>query len=275
VVLTSAKSDDQKYVTQSIRPAELEKLVKEGMLTEENVLLVRAKTSDQEYITQYVRPKELERITNEIQKIISDISLTDSQKLKIDAEIDLANEQVKKMIADTDLTVARKLDQEYITANIRPQELDKMIEEVKRMTAEVALTEAKTDDQVYVTTYVRPKELELRQAEIDLRAKEIEIKEKQSLVLDEDIKLKIAQEAYTRRQIEGFDDNVRQKMLDAQMNAWAMMFSSGLLEEKPRMICDDAVTNLYKFMSDNSGVPYNPTDCPPSTGRANENRRSR
>jgi len=160
-------------------------------------------------------------------------------------------------------------DQKYVTQNIRPLEMQEMEGKVRMTDAQANLLTAQTEDQVYVTSYLRP-------LEVTLREREIEIKEKQSLVLDEDIKLKIAQEAYTRRQIEGFDDNVRQKMLDAQMNAWAMMFSSGLLEEKPRMICDDAVTNLYKFMSDNSGVPYNPSDCPPPTeGRVNANRRSR
>lgn len=47
------------------------------------------------------------------------------------------------------------------------------------------------------------------------------------------------------RQTEGFDDNLRQKLFDSQMNSWAMMFSSGLLEDKPSIISNDEVSGLY------------------------------
>jgi len=56
------------------------------------------------------------------------------------------------------------------------------------------------------------------------------------------------QVALTTRQITGFNDNIRQKLFEAQMNAWAMMFSSGLLEEKPSIITNDSVTELYEKM---------------------------
>ena len=54
--------------------------------------------------------------------------------------------------------------------------------------------------------------------------------------------------ALTERQTEGFDDNIRQKLFEAQMNAWAMMFSSGLLESSPSIITSDEVSNLYSSM---------------------------
>ena len=79
---------------------------------------------------------------------------------------------------------------------------------------------------------------------------------------------------FTERQKEGFDDNIRQKMLEIQMNAWAMMFSSGLLEEKPCIIQDDEVTTLYCYMKNLAGVPEDPQnpcgDCPATTGSDTE-----
>jgi hypothetical protein len=54
---------------------------------------------------------------------------------------------------------------------------------------------------------------------------------------------------FTQRQIQGFDDNKYQKLLDIQMNAWAMMFSSGMMEEKPQIITSDEVSNLYYHLA--------------------------
>ena len=47
------------------------------------------------------------------------------------------------------------------------------------------------------------------------------------------------------RQKEGFDDNKRQKLFEAQMNAWALAFSSGLLTTKPDIISNQSATALY------------------------------
>ncbi len=68
------------------------------------------------------------------------------------------------------------------------------------------------------------------------------------------------QKALITRQIEGFDDNLAQKLFDAQMNSWALMFSSGLIDTTgenggmPEIIDDDAVSILYNNMN-----PYGPT----------------
>ena len=50
------------------------------------------------------------------------------------------------------------------------------------------------------------------------------------------------------RQREGFDDNKYQKLFEAQMNAWALMFSSGLLETKPSIISNDSASALYNTL---------------------------
>ena len=47
---------------------------------------------------------------------------------------------------------------------------------------------------------------------------------------------------------EGFDDNKHQKLFEAQMNAWALMFSSGLLTTQPSIISNDSASALYNTL---------------------------
>ena len=59
----------------------------------------------------------------------------------------------------------------------------------------------------------------------------------------------VTQKALYERQIEGFDDNKHQKLFDTQMNAWGLMFSSGMLTTKPSIIDSDAVSTLYNELT--------------------------
>jgi len=54
-----------------------------------------------------------------------------------------------------------------------------------------------------------------------------------------------------QRQKEGFDDNKYQKLFETQMNAWGVMFSSGLLTTKPTIIDSDKVSELYNSLTVN------------------------
>ena len=66
--------------------------------------------------------------------------------------------------------------------------------------------------------------------------------------LDKDLDVKQANIDLLNRQKEGFDDNKYQKLFEAQMNAWALMFSSGLLETKPQVISNDSASALYNTL---------------------------
>lgn len=57
--------------------------------------------------------------------------------------------------------------------------------------------------------------------------------------------LKTSQKALYDRQTAGFEDNKLQKLFEAQINAWGLMYSSGILEEAPKIITDDKLTDLY------------------------------
>ena len=72
------------------------------------------------------------------------------------------------------------------------------------------------------------------------------IMQKDNLIKDED--LKQANIELLNRQKEGFDDNKYQKLFEAQMNAWALMFSSGLLTDKPTIISNDSASSLYNTL---------------------------
>ena len=63
-----------------------------------------------------------------------------------------------------------------------------------------------------------------------------------------DIEVKQANIDLLNRQKEGFDDNKYQKLFEAQMNAWALMFSSGLLTTKPEIISNDSASALYNTL---------------------------
>ena len=72
------------------------------------------------------------------------------------------------------------------------------------------------------------------------------ILQKDNLIKDE--ALKQANIDLLNRQKQGFDDNKHQKLFEAQMNAWALMFSSGLLETKPEIISNDSASTLYNTL---------------------------
>ena len=97
------------------------------------------------------------------------------------------------------------------------------------------------------------------------------------------IKVK-ADTEFVKRQIAGFEDNIRQKMLEIQMNAWAMAFSSGMLECIPCFIDNDEASALYCYMAEQVGV-REPGECqascedyecqPPENPEADPKRRRR
>ena len=107
------------------------------------------------------------------------------------------------------------------------------------------------------------KDLELKAAQIAAIATENSIKTAQSakdlLLKDKELLVKQAQidkladdqltaakqRNLYQRQIEGFDDNKYQKLFESQLSSWGLMFSSGMLTEKPSIITGDEVSKLY------------------------------
>ena len=106
------------------------------------------------------------------------------------------------------------------------------------------------------------KDIEVKQANIELLTQQkvnlitdnalkqanIAVTNKQAENLTKDLEVKQANIDLLNRQREGFDDNKYQKLFEAQMNAWALMFSSGLLTTKPSIISNDSASSLYNTL---------------------------
>lgn len=90
-------------------------------------------------------------------------------------------------------------------------------------------------------------------AEVYLGTMQTAISEAMKFILNKDqmakdSEVKQANIDLLNRQKEGFDDNKYQKLFEAQMNAWALMFSSGLLTTKPEIISNDSASALYNTL---------------------------
>jgi len=184
-------------------------------------------------------------------------------------------QQVLQAIEQTELLTAQKADQKYVTQHIRPLEKQKIVCETDLCESQIRLTDAQASDQEYVTQTIRPIEMQIkqeelgiaqtkneieqqnlliRQEELEIKRTELEIAREKLELAKQDVAYKEAQTAFTIRQTEGFDDNKKQKMLEIQMNAWAMMFSSGLLDQVPSVINRCYVDSLYNQMSQEVGI---------------------
>ena len=83
-------------------------------------------------------------------------------------------------------------------------------------------------------------------------AKDLDLKQAQIDKLNDDKLTSAKQRDLYQRQIEGFDDNKYQKLFESQLSSWGLMFSSGMLTEKPSIITGDKVSQLYTKLT--SGI---------------------
>ena len=105
----------------------------------------------------------------------------------------------------------------------------------------------------YAEVYLGIMQVNIQQSiDFVLRRRLIEAETKNA---EKDFETKVAtiknieeQTALYKRQKEGFDDNKYQKLFETQMNAWALMYSSGLLSDKPSIISNDSASSLYNVL---------------------------
>lgn len=91
---------------------------------------------------------------------------------------------------------------------------------------------------VYEQEQLVKKQIEQGTATLTKMADDLQTAAKQRLNVEKQTEL-------YQRQKEGFDDNKYQKLFESQINAWGLMFSSGMLTEKPSIITGDKVSQLY------------------------------
>ena len=132
---------------------------------------------------------------------------------------------------------------------------DTLAKELELKQAQIAKIDAERDlvnAQIAAFGAQQAKELELKQAQINKLTADKALTDAQTLAYPaqqaKDIEVKQANIDLLNRQKEGFDDNKYQKLFEAQMNAWALMFSSGLLTTKPEIISNDSASSLYNTL---------------------------
>lgn len=155
------------------------------------------------------------------------------KKIELEYKLDLLKKESNKADADIDnAKEAKKLAQskrlrEYGTATL---DLDGNV---------IGLTQ---DGLVYKQELLVGKQIEQAQANITKMSDDLLTATEQRLNIKAQTELHI-------RQKQGFDDNKYQKLFEAQLNAWGVMFSSGMMGDvKPSIIKDDRVTQLYNTL---------------------------
>lgn len=184
-------------------------------------------------------------------QIIKDLEFKQAQIEATEADTLIKQEQHTK---DLEVKTAQKnkLVDDILTSAKQRESIDKDLEvkdvEIEVKTAQIATIES----DILIKQEQSAKDLEVKQTQIDVGLEEKRLKAAQAdaypLQSAKDLEVKQANVDLLNRQKEGFDDNKYQKLFESQMNAWALMFSSGLLETKPSIINNDSASALYNTL---------------------------
>ena len=171
------------------------------------------------------------------------------------------NEQIRA----SQIEMSIKLDQAGKDLLIKQEQINELVKKQELMQEQINASQIEVSlkiDQTAKELQVKDKELEVKDEQIassqaetiikqDGSAADIKLKAAQTDKLAADIDNVDAQRALYDRQRQGFDDNKYQKLLDTQTNAWALMFSSGMLEasQLPVAISGAQLTNVYELAS--------------------------
>lgn len=154
--------------------------------------------------------------------------------------------------------LALKKEELKVRLDILQKEVDKAKEDARLAKESVRLAQAKRireygdatfdpdgnvialsdEGLVYEQEQLVKKQIEQGTATLTKMADDLQTAAKQRLNVEKQTEL-------YQRQKEGFDDNKYQKLFESQLNAWGLMFSSGMLTEKPSIITGDKVSQLY------------------------------
>ena len=154
--------------------------------------------------------------------------------------------------------LALKKEELEVRLDILQKEVDKAKEDARLAKESVRLAQAKRireygdatfdpdgnvialsdEGLVYEQEQLVKKQIEQGTATLTKMADDLQTAAKQRLNVEKQTEL-------YQRQKEGFDDNKYQKLFESQINAWGLMFSSGMLTEKPSIITGDKVSQLY------------------------------
>ena len=152
------------------------------------------------------------------------------QKAIADKEIEVKQAQILNIQEDTKLKAAQAIAYPLQSAKdleVKSKEIEVKTQQILTMQNDDNIKSAQSAKDLEVKT----KDLGVKQAQIDK--------------LIDDLLTAAKQRELYSRQILGFDDNKYQKLFESQLSSWGLMFSSGMLTEKPSIITGDKVSQLY------------------------------
>lgn len=207
---------------------------------------------------------------------VQELALTTEQVLTQKEEVKLKQEGIKLAIEETKLKSAQAVAfplQSTKDLELKQVQINATIEDTKLRSAQVLTQQEETKLKAeQATAYplqsskdldVKTKEIEVKTQQIltmqnddniksaqstkdlDVKTKDLDVKIAQKNKLVDDILTASKQRDLYTRQITGFDDNKYQKLFESQLSSWGLMFSSGMLTEKPSIITGDKVSQLY------------------------------
>ena len=165
------------------------------------------------------------------------IDASKADTIRNDAESTVKIATMNEQIAASKIEMSIKLDQAGKDLLIKQEQIDELIKKQELMQEQINASQIEVAlkiDQTAKEMAVKDEQIASSQAETIIKqdgsAADIKLKAAQTDKLAADIDNVDAQRALYDRQRQGFDDNKYQKILDTQTNAWALMFSSGMLE---------------------------------------------
>lgn len=159
------------------------------------------------------------------------------QKAIADKEIEVKQAQILNIQEDTRLKTAQIATEQEETKLKAAQATAYPLQSAKDLEVKSKEIEVKTQQ---ILTMQNDDNIKSAQSAKDLGVKQAQIDK-----LIDDLLTAAKQRELYSRQILGFDDNKYQKLFESQLSSWGLMFSSGMMTEKPAVIRDDKVSALY------------------------------
>ena len=173
------------------------------------------------------------------------------QKAIADKEIEVKQAQILQIQAttlntqeDTKLKSAQIITEQEETKLKAAQAIAYPLQSAKDLEVKSKEIEVKTQQ---ILTMQNDDKIKSAQStkDLEVKAKDLGVKQAQIDKLIDDLLTAAKQRELYSRQILGFDDNKYQKLFESQLSSWGLMFSSGMLTEKPSIITGDKVSQLY------------------------------
>jgi hypothetical protein len=197
------------------------------------------------------------KIEAETAKTIAEMEMIQPQIAKIEADTENTKAATDKLKAETELLPLQKeilaVEKQKVEAEIRLVE-----PQIEKLEAETAKTQAELQ--------LIPKQIELMTAQIASENAKVALAEKQKDLVIAQTASEAGKKALYKRQIEGFDEDFKHKLIKVMMDSWAVGFSvakdsfeaSGVPATMQKAAIDDLYNTYIKTEFDK--YTYNRTD---------------